>query len=122
MFKAEGKQAERKLQEFLLPQDPGGGRHRSAAILRELLMDWYSIIRHSVDSKIMVRFPKQVLVVKAQMLQQGNLAACLRRSVQQEPVEMNSKRVTSLLHEYRISHLMPNRKYKVARLGIGGAA
>ena len=94
---------------------PGGGRHRSAAILRELLMDWYSTIRHSVGSNIMVRCPKQVLVVKGQMLQQEYLAACLRRSVQPEPVEMNSKWVTSLLNEYRISNLLPNRTYKVAR-------
>ena len=37
--------------------------------MRERLMEWWSIIRHSVDTKIMVRIPKHVLFVKAQQLQ-----------------------------------------------------
>ena len=93
----------------------GGGRQRSAAIIREMLMEWYSIIRHSVDVKIMVRFPKQVLLVKAQMLQQEYCASCLRNSVQPEPLDISMKWVNGVLHEYRISHRVPNRKYKVAR-------
>ena len=44
-----------------MPQIFRGGRHRKAVVIREMLMEWYSIIRHSVDTKIMVRFPKQVL-------------------------------------------------------------
>ena len=35
----------------------GGGRHRNAAIIRELLIDWYSRIRHSVDCRLMRRVP-----------------------------------------------------------------
>ena len=35
----------------------GGGRHKCAGIIRELLMQWYNMMRHSVDCKIMVRFP-----------------------------------------------------------------
>ena len=53
----------------------GGGRHRRCSVLREDLMLWYSIIRHSVDVKIMCRFPKKVLLVKAQMLQQDYYTA-----------------------------------------------
>ena len=55
-------------------------------------MEWYSIIRHSVDVKIMVRFPKQVLLVKAQMLQQEYCASCLRNSVQPEPLDISMKK------------------------------
>ena len=57
----------------------------------------------------MVRFPKQVLLVKAQMLQQEYLVACLRRSVQPEPVEIGIKWVDQLLQEYRITARVPNR-------------
>ncbi len=74
-------------------------------------MDWYSIIRHSVDSKIMVRFPKKVLLVKAQELQQKYLASCLREGVQPEYVEITPAWIDQWLHEYRISHRVPNRKY-----------
>ena len=93
----------------------GGGRKRAAAVLRELLMEWYSSIRHSVDVKIMVRFPKQVLLVKAQMLQQEYCALCLRQSIQVEPVDITMNWVNGVLHEYRLTHRVPNRKYKVAR-------
>jgi len=48
----------------------GGGRHRSCGVLREMLAMWYNIVRHSVDVKIMCRFPKKVILVKAVMLQQ----------------------------------------------------
>ena len=45
----------------------GGGRHRTCGVLREMLATWYSMVRHSVDVKIMCRFPKKVLLVKASM-------------------------------------------------------
>ena len=48
----------------------GGGRTKSCVVLREELMIWYGIVRHSVDTKIMCRFPKKVLLVKAKSLQQ----------------------------------------------------
>jgi len=35
-----------------------------------MLAMWYNIVRHSVDVKIMCRFPKKVILVKAVMLQQ----------------------------------------------------
>ena len=63
----------------------------------------------------MVRFPKQVLLVKAQMLQQEYCASRLRTSVQPQPLDISMKWVNCVLHEYRISHRVPNRKYKVAR-------
>lgn len=93
----------------------GGGRHKQAAIIRELLIDWYSKIRHSVNCKIMCRFPKKVLLVKAQMLQEDYLTECLSRDVQVEPVEINARWLNALLAEYRISSRIPNRKFKVPR-------
>lgn len=93
----------------------GGGRHRSAAILRELLMEWYGVIRHSVDCKIMVRFPKQVLLVKAQMLQQEYCAQCLLIGIAPEKVDVTGRWLNELLDEYRVSDRKPNRKFKVPR-------
>ena len=84
-------------------------------IIRELLMEWYSRIRHSVNCKIMVRFPKAVLLVKAQMLQQEYIAASFRRQLDPEPVKINGRWLNDLLREYRISDRKPNRKFKVAR-------
>ena len=56
----------------------GAGRPKSAIVVREALIDWYGVIRHSVDVKFMVRFPKQALLVKAQLLQADYLTSCLK--------------------------------------------
>ena len=53
--------------------DFGVGRKRVCATIREMLIMWYSIIRHSVNVKVMCRFPKKVLLVKALMLHAGLL-------------------------------------------------
>ena len=66
-------------------------------------MMWYSIIRHSVDVKIMCRFPKKVLLVKALMLQQDYYASCIKHKVHAEHVEINGGWINDLLDEYRIS-------------------
>ena len=83
--------------------------------IRELLMEWYSMIRHSVNCKILVRFPKRVMLVKAQMLQQEYTASSLRRQLVPEPVEITGRWLNDLLREYRISDRKPNRKFKVPR-------
>ncbi len=73
------------------------------------------MIRHSVNCKLMVRFPKKVLLVKAQMLQQEYCALCLRSNIKPEPVSICGRWLYGLLAEYRISSRRPNRKYKVPR-------
>ena len=93
----------------------GGGRPRKACMLRELLMEWYSDIRHSVDCKSMVRFPKKVLLVKAQMLQQDYDALCLKNKLEPETVQVSSTWLNQLLAKYRVSHRFPDRKCKVPR-------
>ena len=93
----------------------GGGRRRSCSTVREMLIMWYSIIRHSVNVKIMCRFPKKVLLVKALMLQQDYYASCLRNKVCPEHVLINSPWINAFLDEYRISQRRPNRKFKVPR-------
>ena len=93
----------------------GGGRHAHQCIVREMLMEWYSVIRHSVDVKIMVRIPKKVLLVKAQMLQEEYYASCLRNRVQPEVVNVTPKWLNQLLLQHRIVWRKPNRKFKVPR-------
>ena len=93
----------------------GAGRHKSASVLRCMLMEWYSVIRHSVNTKIMVRFPKKTLMVKAQMLQRDYYANCLRNGTRPEIVDITGRWLNRLLAEYRVTQRMPNRKYKVRR-------
>ena len=78
-------------------------------------MEWYNVIRHSVDVKIMVRFPKMVLLVKAQMLYQEYLASCLLHQLKAETVTVNRRWLNEWLDENRIASLRPNRKFKVPR-------
>ena len=82
-------------------------------------MDWYSKIRHSVDCKIMCRFPKKCLLVKAQMLQEDYLVTCMKMNVQPEVVDVGPRWLNELLSEYRISDRIPNRKFKVPRWVLG---
>ena len=46
----------------------GGGRNRLVSEVREGLFVWYSVVRHSVNTEMMCRFPKLVFVVKASLL------------------------------------------------------
>ena len=78
-------------------------------------MLWYSIVRHSVDVKIMCRFPKKVLLVKAQMLQQEYYHVCLTQKAEPEHVQVDHRWLNNLLDEYRLSSRRPNRKFKVPR-------
>ena len=94
----------------------GAGRRRSCVAVREMLATWYSIVRHSVNVKIMCRFPKKVLLVKATMLQQDYFASCLKNNVEPERVQIDNKWLSSFLNEYRLVSRKPNRKFKVPRV------
>ena len=93
----------------------GGGRHHSAAVIREMLIDWYSKLRHSVNIKLMCRLPMKVLLVKAQMLQQDYVVSCLKAGCQPERVDINGRWLRHFCHEYRLAVRQPNRKFKVPR-------
>ena len=93
----------------------GAGRHTNQCVVRQMLMEWWGIIRHSVDVKIMVRIPKKVLLVKAQMLQEEYFASCLRNRVEPERVSINPRWLNTVLLQNRIVHRRPNRKFKVPR-------
>ena len=64
----------------------------------------------------MCRFPKRVLLVKAQMLQHDYYTACLKHNTQPEHVQINGAWLRDFLIEYRLSSRKPNRKFKVSRL------
>ena len=93
----------------------GAGRRRTCTVLREMLITWYSTIRHSIDVKIMCRIPQKILLVKALELQQDYYCACLRNRIEPERVQVNAVWLGRFLDEYRISSRRPNRKFKVPR-------
>ena len=71
--------------------------------VRESLLRWYGIVRHSVDVKIMCRFPKQVLLVKALELRDKYLQACLDRGIPPQPCEITEKWINDWLVENRLT-------------------
>ena len=93
----------------------GGGRRRVCVVLREMLMTWYSIVRHSVNLKIMCRFPKKVLLVQALKLQQDYYCFCLKNGEEPEHVKVDGRWLNGFLLEYRLTSRRPNRKFKVPR-------
>ena len=80
-----------------------------------MLAIWYDIIRHSVDVKIMCRFPKKVLLVQALILQEDYYASCIRNRIEPDIVQINGDWINGFLDEYRISQREPNRKFKAPR-------
>ena len=93
----------------------GGGRVRGCSDVREMLALWYSIIRHSVNVKVMCRFPKKVLLVKAQMIQEDYYVACIKNHVEPPHVQVDGRWLNDFLVDYRLSSRKPNRKFKVPR-------
>ena len=77
---------------------------------------WYSIVRHSVDVKIMCRFPKEVLLVKASMLQQDYYASCLKNKVEAERGQVDARWLRGFLAEYKLASRKPKRMFNVSRV------
>ena len=94
----------------------GAGRHHACESLREQLAEWYSIMRHSVDVKVMCRFPKKVLLTKAIQLQEEYYVAHLKQGITPQTVQLNGKWLGGFMREYRIVSRKPNRKFKVPRV------
>ena len=93
----------------------GQGAPRRAVRVREGLFMWYNIIRHSVDMKIMCRFPKLAFKVKANQLYQEYLLCCLNLGENPEHVNINDRWINDWLRENRLTDRKPNRKWKVSR-------
>ena len=93
----------------------GGGRKPVAAAVRESLLLWWNGIRHSINTKLMVRFPLRGLLLKAKDLQAQYIAASLHAGVTVSPLQVNRAWLKKWMCEYRISVRQPIRKYKVAR-------
>ena len=78
-------------------------------------MEWYNTIRHSVDCRLMTRFPKKVLLAQARVLQSEYYKSCLLNGLEPQCVHINNRWLTRFMDEYSIASRRPNRKFKVAR-------
>ena len=72
-------------------------------MISDSLMHWYSVIRHSVDTCFMVRFPKKCFLVKAREFQDEYRIACLEEGIEVAPLLINYKYIDRLLHAYRLT-------------------
>ena len=78
-------------------------------------MHWYSLIRHSLDTRFMVRFPKKCFLVKAREFHKAYKKKCLREGIKIAPLRINYKGINRLLRAYGVTSRKPNRKFKVSR-------
>jgi hypothetical protein len=88
---------------------------KKACLVRQSLFHWFSVLRHSIDYKVMTRFPPKVVEVKAKQLVQDYVVACLENGTQPDPPVINSKWLSRWRMEYRLSFRRPNRKFKVPK-------
>ena len=93
----------------------GAGRPRTCMAFREAYTLWWSIIRHSINMKIMCRVPKSFLLMRAKLMQREYYIICIQAGEDPEHVHINMEWVDGWLFEHRLNHRMPNRKFKVAR-------
>ena len=88
---------------------------KKAPLVRELLFEWFSILRHSVATRIQVRIPPKLVELKAKQLVQDYIAASLRNGQRPSPPLITGQWLQDWRMEYRVSFRKPNRKFKVAR-------
>ena len=93
----------------------GAGRKKKARVLREMLYEWFSSIRHSVKGKGKARFPKKVLEQKAKLLLQQYCKALLMQGEAPLAPEVNDQWLKRWMLEYRVCLRKPNRKFKVPK-------
>ena len=86
------------------------GRPQKAPVVRELLFEWFSVLRNSVAARI----PLKLVMVKAAQLVEDYVAECLRRGVQPDPPSLHSSWLRGWRRQYRVSLRRPDRKYNVA--------
>ena len=71
---------------------------------------WYDIIRHSVDVKIMCRFPKLAFKVKARQLYHEYILCCLNLGEDPDNVNITDRWVDDWLRQHKLTQRQPNRK------------
>ena len=91
------------------------GRGKKAPIVRTLLFEWFSILRHSIDTKVMSRFPPKLVELKAKQLVSEYVQESLKAGVQPNPPSITSHWISEWAAEYRVSFRVPNRKFKVPK-------
>ena len=86
--------------------------HRvKAPLVRTQLFEWFSVMRHSVKTRI----PAKVLEVKAKQITQDYVTASLLNGIKPDPPTINAKWLKRWQMEYAVSLRKPNRKYKVPK-------
>ncbi len=87
------------------------GRPQKAAIVKELLFEWFCSIKRSVKG----RLPAVVVLTKAKLLMEEFVAEHLRRGRVAQAGVITSAWLTRWKRQYGVSLRQPNRKWKVAR-------
>ena len=85
------------------------GRPEKAPIIKELLFEWFSMLRNSVCARISPKF----VMLKASTLVDDYVKECLKKGVAPDPPRITHHWVSSWKRRYRLSLRRPNRKYKV---------
>ena len=89
-----------------------GVHRKKAAIMREHLFEWFSVMRHSVST----RFPPKLVLLKAQqLLHEWVSQNLINGSASCDPPVLSSKWLKDWQMEYRVSFRRPNRKFKVPK-------
>ena len=86
------------------------GRPKKAALLGDMLFQWFSVIKHSVKGRI----SPGLVLKKARLLQQTRIAASLRNAVPAASSVIDYKWLQRWRYDHGVSLRCPNRKWKVA--------
>ena len=87
------------------------GRPKKAAIIGELLWEWFASIRNSIVGRI----PATVVVSKAQQVCEDYVVESLRRGIDPQPPVVDGQWVRRWRVDRGVSFRKPNRKWKVPK-------
>ena len=66
-------------------------------MVREALAQWFDILRHSMDTKLMIRVPKKLLLHKANEFYNHYIASSITHGQDFESVKINNKWVAKFM-------------------------
>ena len=89
----------------------GGGRPHKAPAIRELLFEWFCMIRGAVKT----RLPLAALAAQARTIREQYMKRAFHQSLRVDVPQITPRWLTEWRRQYGVSLRTPNRGWKVSR-------
>ena len=104
-----------KVQSWLRKRASAAGRPYMCSIIRQQLFEWFVSMRHSLDYKVLTRFPRLLLRAKLLELTQAYCTECLLNGTCPKVPRYTAGWFDLWQDDFNVTLRRPNRKFKVPR-------